>query len=196
MRQHSSSKNTEILILDTFSKLMSEYGYNATTTKKIALTAGINESTIFRHFPNKKHLMKALIEQYLIDIEEVKRAFKITGDIRKDLVKVTNIYNDFINDHAALFLAGIRDRELFPELERLIQQLPLKFKEVLFIAFKEMQVSGEIKQEINLKAEATNFMLVNFGYLTFKLAYPNSPFDVPTNKFTKENVIEFAKHLE
>ena len=37
-------------IMDAFADLAGSSGYKGTTTRKIAQQAGVNESTIFRHF--------------------------------------------------------------------------------------------------------------------------------------------------
>jgi AcrR family transcriptional regulator len=42
--------------------LFSRQGYAGTTTKQIALKAGVTEAIVFRHFPNKEELYWAVIE--------------------------------------------------------------------------------------------------------------------------------------
>ena len=43
-------------IVDVAIRLFSEKGFRGTTTKEIALAAGVNEAIIFRHFTTKKDL--------------------------------------------------------------------------------------------------------------------------------------------
>ncbi len=49
-------------ILDVAVKLFSQKGFRGTTTKEIALAAGVNEAIIFRHFANKRELYAAIID--------------------------------------------------------------------------------------------------------------------------------------
>jgi AcrR family transcriptional regulator len=49
-------------ILDSAIKLFARNGFRGTTTKEIALAAGVNEVTIFRHFANKQELYRAILE--------------------------------------------------------------------------------------------------------------------------------------
>ncbi|PMP70484.1 MAG: TetR/AcrR family transcriptional regulator [Calditerrivibrio nitroreducens] len=42
----------------------SEKGYNATTTKEIAKTAGVSEVTLFRYFSTKSDIFKEMLKRY------------------------------------------------------------------------------------------------------------------------------------
>lgn len=50
-------------ILDVAVQLFSQKGFRGTTTKEIALAAGVNEAIIFRHFATKSELYAAIIDQ-------------------------------------------------------------------------------------------------------------------------------------
>ena len=49
-------------ILDVAVQLFSQKGFRGTTTKEIALAAGVNEAIIFRHFTTKSELYAAIID--------------------------------------------------------------------------------------------------------------------------------------
>ncbi|NOT62440.1 MAG: TetR/AcrR family transcriptional regulator [Acidobacteria bacterium] len=49
-------------ILDVAVRLFSQKGFRGTTTKEIALAAGVNEAIIFRHFATKSELYAAIID--------------------------------------------------------------------------------------------------------------------------------------
>lgn len=48
-------------------KLFAEHGSRGATTRRIAQEAGVNEVTLFRHFPNKQALMDAALHQFAVD---------------------------------------------------------------------------------------------------------------------------------
>lgn len=50
-------------ILDVAVELFSQKGFRGTTTKEIALSAGVNEAIIFRHFATKSDLYDAIMDQ-------------------------------------------------------------------------------------------------------------------------------------
>src|SRR5499427_8977138 len=49
-------------ILETAITLFAQRGFRGTTTKEIALAAGVNEVTIFRHFATKQELYSAILD--------------------------------------------------------------------------------------------------------------------------------------
>src|SRR5215470_10715420 len=49
-------------ILKTAIRLFAQKGFRGTTTREIALAAGVNEVTIFRHFASKQDLYSAILE--------------------------------------------------------------------------------------------------------------------------------------
>jgi AcrR family transcriptional regulator len=50
-------------ILEVAIRLFSQKGFRGTTTKEIALAAGVNEAIIFRHFATKRDLYTAIIDR-------------------------------------------------------------------------------------------------------------------------------------
>lgn len=50
-------------LIDTAMRLFSRNGFNGTTTREIALAAGVNEAIIFRFFPHKDDLYAAILER-------------------------------------------------------------------------------------------------------------------------------------
>ena len=53
---------TRRLILDSAAALFAESGFNGTVTHDISHHAGVNESTLFRHFPGKLDLYLATLD--------------------------------------------------------------------------------------------------------------------------------------
>jgi len=69
-------------ILKTAIRLFAQKGFRGTTTREIALAAGVNEVTIFRHFASKQDLYSAILEvksteagltSWLVDLAEFER---------------------------------------------------------------------------------------------------------------------------
>ena len=50
-------------IIDVAVQLFSQKGFRGTTTKEIALAAGVNEAIIFRHFATKSELYSAIMDR-------------------------------------------------------------------------------------------------------------------------------------
>lgn len=69
-------------ILEVAVKLFSQKGFRGTTTKEIALAAGVNEAIIFRHFATKRDLYTAIIDAKAgsVNVKAVQNAIKEAVD--------------------------------------------------------------------------------------------------------------------
>lgn len=61
-----TEQSTKERMIQAAIELVNERGDQGATTKRIAERAGVNEVTLFRHFGNKKGLVKAAIDTYSI----------------------------------------------------------------------------------------------------------------------------------
>lgn len=191
----ATKQTTDERILAAFSTLVLKYGYQGATTRKIAATAGINESTVFRHFRDKHSLLQELVTTYLHDIEQINASFTSVGKIEVDLRRIAELYADFVKNHQAVFLLGLRDAYHFPEISQAVKQLPMRLRELLTSFFDEMVAAGEISPQVNVPREVSNFILINYGNVVFNAIYPHEDMGVPTERFVRENVWTFARHL-
>ncbi len=70
-------------ILDVAIRLFSQKGFRGTTTKEIALAAGVNEAIIFRHFATKRELYSAIIDQKACATEMVAKQTEVVKAIEQ-----------------------------------------------------------------------------------------------------------------
>jgi len=74
--QKSSGRERQASIIAAAAALFAQKGFNGTTTREIARTAGISEALLFRYFPTKRALYAAIIaaksqlSQLLASVEE------------------------------------------------------------------------------------------------------------------------------
>jgi AcrR family transcriptional regulator len=59
--QQTKSENTRNGILDAAIRCFYEFGYNNTTTEKIATEAGVSRGAMLHHFPSRAELIKATV---------------------------------------------------------------------------------------------------------------------------------------
>ncbi|MBD2740542.1 TetR/AcrR family transcriptional regulator [Coleofasciculus sp. FACHB-1120] len=60
--------DTHTRILQAAQRLFARQGYEGTTTRDLAATAGVAEGTLFRHFPNKKAILIEVATQGWVEI--------------------------------------------------------------------------------------------------------------------------------
>ena len=104
-----SSQDRRSAILSAAIRLFSERGFRGVTTRELAATLGVSEPVLYQHFPSKKDLYTAIIEEskddhYLEALEGLSRKAVGSDD------------EDFFTHLAD---AMIRWHELKPELIRL-----------------------------------------------------------------------------
>jgi len=66
----TTAPGTRARIMETALELFSEQGYQRASMREIAERAGITKAAVFYHFPSKAHLLAALSEPLIEDVEE------------------------------------------------------------------------------------------------------------------------------
>lgn len=72
--QNSGKGEAEARILASAAGMFANFGYNGVSTRDIATGAGVNEVTIYRHFPRKRDLYVAVLDAELQQV-------KLRGDL-------------------------------------------------------------------------------------------------------------------
>ena len=78
-----TAENRRQQIIDVAIQLFSQKGFRGTTTKEIALAAGVNEAIIFRHFATKRDLYSAIIDQKACATEMASKQAEIVKAIEQ-----------------------------------------------------------------------------------------------------------------
>jgi AcrR family transcriptional regulator len=74
---------TEAQILASAASLFAKSGYNGVSTRDIAAEAGVNEVTIYRHYPRKRDLYVAVLDAELQQV-------KLRGDLLTQLAEAAD----------------------------------------------------------------------------------------------------------
>lgn len=190
-----STKGTAERIIDAALQLVSEKGYTAATTKAIAELAGVNEVTIFRHFGNKRGILKAIIEQFsyfpLLQ-EEINK--NVTWDLETDLVNFSVKHFNFLMSIKDFVMIGFKEAMQFPEINEEIAHIPLHIKNELTHYFQKMHERGKIR-EIDFEAAALSLIAINFGHFISRARLGTIVSDMPTETLLKTSVSIFSRGL-
>lgn len=93
-------------LIDSAINLFGQRGFSGTTTKSLALAAGVSEATIFKHFPTKVDLYAAAFERRTgVETPQFVRQLEALADSGDDQELLRRII-------AAVFLGFERDRDL------------------------------------------------------------------------------------
>ncbi|MDZ7845661.1 MAG: helix-turn-helix domain-containing protein [Owenweeksia sp.] len=95
--------NKKEKIISTALALFAKMGYDATSTSKIALSAGVSEGLIFRHFKNKEGLLESILTVGRDKIWQLYRPILEARDPREILRKVISLPFDIPADQLAFW---------------------------------------------------------------------------------------------
>jgi AcrR family transcriptional regulator len=80
---NSGKGDAEARILASAAGMFANYGYNGVSTRDIASGAGVNEVTIYRHFPRKRDLYVAVLDAELQQV-------KLSGDLLAQIAEASD----------------------------------------------------------------------------------------------------------
>lgn len=112
---HSAKGDAESRILSSAAGMFAHFGYNGVSTRDIASRAGVNEVTIYRHYPRKRDLYLAVLDAELQQV-------KLRGDLLTRIAEAGD-GNTALTRTFELIVATMTQR---PDLLRLVQYSALE----------------------------------------------------------------------
>jgi AcrR family transcriptional regulator len=110
--------DAESRILASAAERFASFGYNGVSTRDIALAAGVNEVTIYRHHPRKRDLYMAVLDAELQQV-------RLSGDLLARIAEAEDA-RTAVARTSELIAATIMQR---PQLLRLVQYSMLELGE-------------------------------------------------------------------
>lgn len=189
----SNQTTSERLLLAAIN-LMAEKGYDGTTTKEIAATAGVNEVTLFRHFGTKEKLLEAAFQRFHYAAEMTK-LFQdgLTGELYSDLLALSRTYHRIMHRNKKLISIALKGSNSLPdEVLHEAARNPKHLKELLTDYLTSMANEGKVIDS-NLPITALSFMWMNYGAFVSQLH--DKQFGDSLDEFIEESVRLFARAL-
>lgn len=181
-------KDTKDKILAAATSLMTERGYSNVSVKDIALTAGVSEMTVFRHFETKMGILQAVLDRHsYIPYFEQLFAQDLSGNLVNDLQQIANAYLAFMEKNKAIFLITIQDRSILPGVMELISDSQTKQLLKLLEGYFQVQIEQGKMKDIDTNGQATVFLTSLFGFFV-----SNAFWD---DHFLKNQKESFVDHL-
>lgn len=190
----TANKSTSEKILLATIDLMSEKGYDSTTTKEIAQAAGVNEVTIFRHFGTKEKLLEGAFSQFHYGNEMTKLFNEgLTGDLHEDLLTLSRTYHTIMNRNRKLISIALKGNVPNSVLQEATSN-PKQLKNLLADYLTDMSLEGKVASS-NPEIHALSFMWMNYGAFISRINAKETVTEVDLNEFIQESVSVFTKAL-
>jgi AcrR family transcriptional regulator len=156
-------------IVNAVRKLITKYGSEHITVRRIAKETGISEGTIYRHFKCKRDILLLLvdyIEDNLIrDIEHSHAPCATQLEILDSMLRnhLSSIEQRMgISFHVIAEIVSLGDRKLNNKISHMLANYLARIKDILAEGIK----TGEIRKDIDLDTTATLFFGMIQGLVT------------------------------
>jgi AcrR family transcriptional regulator len=165
---------TDMHIFQAVMEIIAERGYTGATTRQIAEAAGISEMTLFRKYGSKAELVKRAISA-LVEQTEFESTTQYTGDVRSDLLRVLQAYQETVILHERFFFALFAESNHTPELTGLFSQ-PLGLFQSIGELLSRYQAEGVLISENPLHSVASLLgPLIYFSMIAHSLGDKSMP---------------------
>jgi TetR/AcrR family transcriptional regulator len=120
-RTHVPGAERREQILEAAAALFARRGFAGTTTREIAAAVGVSETLLFRHFPTKEQLYRAILESRVpaAGLERWFAKLRRIADTRDDEALFSTIatdilrsYHDQLTYHRLVLFASLEENEL------------------------------------------------------------------------------------
>lgn len=174
-KKYLSADERRAVTVQTVIDLAGEQNPNDITTSAIAARMGLTQGALFRHFPTKEAILKAVIEwvaKHLISRVEIAAAANPSS---KDALRAMfSSHIEFVRKHPGM------PRLLFGELQRtdmtgpkiVAQELMAHYRQLLGSLFKDGKACGELDPDLNEDAAAALFLGTIQGLVMQSLLAP------------------------
>lgn len=127
--------------------LLVSHGYEGTTTKDIAATAGVNEVTLFRKYGSKAGLFGKAINHQLADTPLNKLVY--TGELEADLINIVKAYMETNEMYGEIIPTLLTESPHHPELRGAFKT-PWENIQLILRIIQKYQAQGLLKEESSL----------------------------------------------
>ncbi len=174
-RMSATARRTQLL--EASMACFAEFGYQGTTTAQLARAAKISEPVLYQHFPSKRDLFVALVEQ--VGKEVLREWRKAIAPLRSptDQLRVLLRLNPATTDprtgqlYRVIFAAQaeLHDPEILGAIRRHYQQ----YARFLTNLLKRAQRAGQVRRDVSAAGLAWQLIHAGIGFALIK------PLDIP-----------------
>jgi AcrR family transcriptional regulator len=165
-------KRTRDKILDSAVQVFSQKGFQASTIREIARSAGVNDLTVYRHFENKEKLFNEMFCQHTL-LSEMNNFInsRIKGDFNADIRAIITMFVSTFKREIALVKLILIESENMIECRKYLASLTGTIIKDLTAFFIHYQESGVIRPEANCYAIASSLYSTVFARVYSLILY-------------------------
>lgn len=163
-------------------EIFAKYGYNGSTTKKIAQKAQVNESLIGRYFDGKEGLLLTIVERFVLEAKKEQLPYTPQDNLIEELKKYVDFKLGSVDKKQALgkiIIAQALTDDKFRK--KSLEKVPIFCDEALLERLQLLQQKGQILKDLNVTQ--LTMAIENFLHGQFI-------FDLTLKEISKEKVLK------
>lgn len=182
--------DTRDKILEAALELFSQNGYHATTTRKIAELAEVNEVTLFRQFNSKQKLFLEIISQIQKMGLDADRLDQFEDQPRQLIDFVINEMSEMLETNPRQYrlmqyailegVEGFKEEFAFIIMDKAIKRISA--------AFKKLQRDNQTVTNLDPEDLALMLITMIYGSVSRRIGVPNAPGDHYNRQETAEKI--------
>jgi AcrR family transcriptional regulator len=139
-------------LLNAAFQSFSRDGFHGATTREIARRAKVNEVTLFRHFRNKKQLLRAVLEHGLARDTALIESLTWNQDLRKHVAEYARHYLHHLEEREAFVRALVAEVRFLPSSVRQIcAEVIGPLRQRLIDSLNRAQRGGLVREDVNIE---------------------------------------------
>lgn len=141
---------TKKRILDKSLEMFQSFGLSKATMEEIASNLGISKKTLYKHFTNKEHIVRELVDSVKCHMEE--KLDKIFSNENSDFIQKLQNIMELIGENIKTMHGHVTQDLIknYPEIWREIQEFRRKKSHVRFTKLIDLGIKeGFIKVDVN-----------------------------------------------
>ena len=144
-------------IIQAATDLFGEVGYKRATTRQIAARAGVNEVTVFRHFGNKKNLLRDCVAY--VNASGFAETFEqhLTGDYAADILMMAERQVGDMQAGYDLLRLALCDSIDLPEMRQMLQEGARGNAARVTAYFQQQIDAGVVRADLSAEAMCQAF---------------------------------------
>jgi len=166
-------------LLEASIRCFAEYGYQGTTTARLAKAAGVSEPVLYQHFASKRELFVALLEQ--VGREVLRDWRKAIAPLRSplDQLRVLLRLNPAITDprtgqlYRVIFAAQAELND--PDIQAALRAHYQRYAEFLTDLIREAQKNNLVRRDVSAVGLAWQLIHAAIGFALI------NPLDIPSH---------------
>jgi AcrR family transcriptional regulator len=127
-------------------ELVQAAGIEAVTHQRVAEIAGVGRASVYRHWPDRTHLLLDALAELPVDAGEWSTSGDLATDLRSELGRLQRILNDspFVPQLAALVSRSEWDPELRALKRRLLERGTARLGQALALGIERGQLDADL----------------------------------------------------